>query len=72
MGDRYILTVECPKCGTVDDSVYYAPTCGFTTYRCHCGLVIDLEKYSGISYEDASNRAEIEGLVATLAAKENP
>ena len=63
MGDRYILTVKCKKCGKVDDDVYYAPTCGFVTHKCdNCGEVIDLEEYTGISYEDASNRDVIESL----------
>lgn len=64
MGDRYFLTVTCPKCGFYDDDVYYAPTCGFKSWRCEkCGQVIDLEKYTGISEEDASNRSEIEELL---------
>lgn len=61
MGDRYILTVVCPNCGTEDDDVYYAPTCGFLTYTCaKCGTVIDLEVYTGISAEEASNAEIIE------------
>jgi hypothetical protein len=64
MGDRYILTVTCPKCGRVDDDVFYAPTCGFVEHKCPCGHVVDLEELTGISYEDASNRAEIEKLSA--------
>lgn len=63
MGTRYILEVKCPKCGALDDGVYYAPTCGFTTHECTCGNVIDLEEYTGVSYEDASNAAEIEKLL---------
>jgi len=61
MGDRYFLTVVCPDCGEVEEEVYYAPTCGFKTHKCHvCHEIIDLEKYSGISEEDASNRALFE------------
>jgi Zn ribbon nucleic-acid-binding protein len=38
MGDRYIFTVDCLKCGFHDDDAYYAPSCGFTTWRClECG-----------------------------------
>ena len=38
MGDRYILTVNCPKCGYEDDDVYYAPTCGIVDWECpKCG-----------------------------------
>lgn len=62
MGDRYFLTVECPKCGKKENEVYYAPTCGFTECHCSCGHVIDLEELTGISYEEASNRAEMEDL----------
>jgi ribosomal protein S27E len=62
MGDRYFLTVTCPKCIFLDDDVYYAPTCeGFTEWECpSCGHIIDLAEYTGISKEDASNKAEIE------------
>lgn len=67
MGDRYILTVKCPKCGLVDDDVYYAPTCGFTEHKCACGSVIDLEEWTGISYEDCSNRDEIQRLCDELS-----
>ena len=63
MGNRYILTVECPHCGKTNEDVYYAPTCGFTTFRCSCGWVIHLDEYTGISYEDASNRELIENLL---------
>jgi len=56
MGDRFILTVICPKCGLKDDDVYYAPTCGFIDWSCQkCGEKIDLGEYTGISYEDCSN-----------------
>ena len=60
MGDKYILCVTCPTCGLIDNDVYYAPTCGFTDWECpECKTVVNLEKYSGISYEDASNEKEI-------------
>ena len=63
MGDRYILTVNCPKCGYEDDDVYYAPTCGIVDWECpKCGKVVDLEKLTGISYDDASNLGAIENL----------
>ena len=64
MGDRYIITVICPKCGYKDDDVGYAPTCGLDRWRCpKCRKKVNLEKYTGISYEDASNRYEIEGYI---------
>jgi len=64
MGDRYFLTVECPKCCYKDDDVYYAPTCGFTEWNCpKCGECVDLEKLTGITYEDASNRDLIASIV---------
>jgi len=57
MGDRYFITVVCPQCDHTEDDVYYAPTCGFTDWHCpQCNLYISLEKYTGISYEDCSNR----------------
>ncbi len=66
MGDRYILTVKC-KCGFLDDDVYYAPTCGFIDWKCpECGEVIDLERYTGISYEDCSNKINIESIIQNL------
>ena len=70
MGDRYILSVVCPKCGFINDDVYYAPTCGFITYKCSCGYVVNLEEYSGISYEDASNRLEIETIINTIVTEQ--
>lgn len=64
MGDRYILEMECKKCGYEDDDVYYAPTCGFVEWKCpKCKYVVDLEKYTGITYEDASNAGLISDLV---------
>jgi len=64
MGDRYILTVVCPECGSTEDDVYYAPTCGFVTHKCSgCGMEIDLETYTGITYVDASNAEMIEYLI---------
>lgn len=63
MGTRYLLSVECPKCKIIDDDVYYAPTCGFLTFKCKCGYEIDLEKYTGISYENASNASEIAEII---------
>jgi len=55
MGDRYYLKVKC-KCGYIDDDVYYAPTCGFMTWKCpKCKKVIDLEQYSGIDAEGCAN-----------------
>ena len=53
MGDRYFLEIVCPKCGILDDDVYYAPTCGFVDWRCRCGHFIDLEEYTN------SNTGEI-------------
>ena len=71
MGDRYIMDVTCPKCGACDNGVYYAPTCEFTTHRCSkCGHIIDLEEYTGITYEDASNADVIAGMCKTTKAKE--
>lgn len=69
MGDRYVLTVKCPKCGKVDDDVYYAPTCGFIEWTCECGHVVDLEELTGITYEDASNRREIEQVIQQIAER---
>ena len=67
MGTRYYLTIVCPDCGFTDDDGYYAPTCGFTTWECECGHVVDLEEYTGISYEEASNLAEMQALVDRIA-----
>lgn len=55
MGNRYFVTVTCPECRHTEEEVYYAPTCGFTHWTCKCGHVVDLEKYTGISLEEASN-----------------
>ena len=66
MGDRYFLTIKCSKCGVVDNDVYYAPTCGFTEYTCKCGQILDLQKYTGISYEDASTQKKIEKALSRI------
>jgi len=64
VGSRYILTIICPKCGYEDEDVYYAPTCGIMSWRCpECNKYINLEKYTGITYEMASNRGMIEEMV---------
>ena len=64
MGDRYYITVKCPKCGFTENDVYYAPTCGITNWCCpKCETWVDLEEYTGISYEDASNADIIQKLV---------
>lgn len=64
MGDRYILTIECPKCRCPDNNVYFAPTCGFTDWSCpDCSHEVDLCEYTGISYEDASNVDAIKQIV---------
>ena len=70
MGTRYFIQVRCPstRCDLVEDDVYYAPTCGFIEWVCpDCGLIVDLELYTGISYDDASNLTEIEALVDKIA-----
>jgi hypothetical protein len=64
MGDRYIISVTCPRCDTADDDCYYAPSCGFLTHKCEkCGYIIDLEEYTGITREDCSNVEEIKKIV---------
>ena len=70
MGDRYIIVVVCPNCQFKEEEVYYAPTCGFTKWTCpECSKVVNLEKYTGISYEDASNRSEIESIINSMGDK---
>lgn len=64
MGTRYWLTVVCPSCGAEHFDVWYAPTCGVKSFICpNCGTDIDLEEYTGISEEDASNREAIEAII---------
>ncbi|MHA1342170.1 MAG: hypothetical protein ACTSO2_19540 [Promethearchaeota archaeon] len=54
----------------MDKDVYFAPTCGFTTWICpQCDYELDLYEYTGISYEDASNAKEIEKLVQEFIKK---
>ncbi len=67
MGDRYYLTEKCPKCGTVEEDVYFAPTCGFTEWECpKCGYKVNLYEATGISYEDCSNADIIGAIVDSL------
>jgi uncharacterized Zn finger protein len=71
MGDRYFLIVICPKCGSVDHEVYFAPTCGFTDWRCEkCGHFVNLIEYTGITVEMASNKEEIQSAIDEVL-KEN-
>lgn len=50
MGDRWYLSLKCAYCGEInpkpnketefweEDFIYYAPTCGVTTFQCDfCG-----------------------------------
>jgi hypothetical protein len=38
MGDRYHLTLNCIKCNTEHEDVFYAPSCCFCTFECKsCG-----------------------------------
>jgi hypothetical protein len=72
MGDRYYITVKCEKCSYVEHDVYYAPTCGFIEWTCPaCTAKVDLQKYTGISYEEASNRELIRELIERARAKLN-
>lgn len=66
MGDRYFLTVKCPKCGAVGTDVYYAPTCGIKSWECKCGEVVDLEKDTGIAEADASNADAIDAILKSM------
>ena len=70
MSTRYIMTVICPECGMENEDVYYAPTCGFTHHECvNCGYEVDLAEYTGISYEEASNKEMIEVIIDQFESK---
>ena len=70
MGTRYYIEVACPVCGYVDDNVYYAPTCGFVEWKCpKCNQVVDLGKYTGITYEEASSAEEIKNIINKKAVE---
>ncbi len=73
MGDRYFLTFLCPSCKFEAHDIYYAPTCGFTNWKCPgCSIEVDLGKLCGITYEEASNRDEIARLArGVLRQKES-
>ena len=54
---------EIEKCGFIDNDVYYAPTCNIVEWICpKCGHIVDLEKVTGITYEDAFNIDTIKDL----------
>jgi len=68
VGDRWIITVACPKCGFIDNDVYFAPTCDFVDWKCpECGHVVDLVAQTGVTYEDASNAGPLAELCSALA-----
>ena len=64
MGDRYVVDVACPNCGNIDEEAWYAPTCGVVSWVCpECGYSVDMEQYTGITYEEASNTGVIQELM---------
>lgn len=70
MGTRYILTEICPKCGFIDNDVYFAPTCGITNWTCpKCKTEFDLSILTGITEADASNLTEIERVCKEMEEK---
>jgi phage FluMu protein Com len=56
MGDRYYIKINCPHCGYKEKELqFYAPTCGFITWKCpKCGEIVNLEKYTGIDAESCA------------------
>jgi len=67
MGDRYFLTIKCPRCGLIDTDCYFAPTCDFTTWKCpNCKKSVNLIKYTGITAEMASNAGEIKAMIGGI------
>ena len=70
MGSRYILELECPKCGATDDEVYFAPTCGIDDWQCpKCKYIVDLCEETGMSYEDCSNADLISDVIDDMTKK---
>ena len=64
MGNRYFLKMTCDRCGAMEEDIYFAPTCGFTKWKCPgCGLSVNLIKHTGITAEMASNTDEIKSKV---------
>lgn len=72
MGDRYLLEMTCPKCGHRKDDVYFAPTCGFTEWKCKCGHVVDLVEHTGITEEMASNKDELKAIMDSIIDSMKP
>jgi ribosomal protein S27E len=67
MGDRYFLQMKCTKCGTEDNEVYFAPTCGFTNWKCPtCGKLVNLIKHTGITAKMASNKVAIKKIIKDI------
>ncbi len=53
MGDRYILSMRCPKCGGLNEDIYYAPTCGFETFKCkNCSVENEIYYGFGVKCSD--------------------
>ncbi len=71
MGDRYFITVECPHCSKINEDVYYAPTCGITTFECTCGHIVDLAEYTGIDESEASNKGLLERFIESFGNKDD-
>ena len=65
MGSRWTLSLHCAHCGEGNDDVYYAPTCGFFSFRCKkCGKQNWIEENFSTTTEETleamENRLAIE------------
>ena len=70
MGDRNYIDITCPECGKKEENWYYAPTSHLgLNWHCRCGYTVNLEEYTGISYEDASNLQEIKEIIRDARVK---
>jgi len=59
MGYRYELIKNCVYCKETNDDIYYAPTCGFLTFKCKkcekenfITSIFTIKKIEDITYDD--------------------
>lgn len=64
MGDRYELHLHCKYCGEGNE-VYYAPTCGFYTFKCsNCSKINGISSHNSVKAEDVTGEMLYESFLS--------
>jgi len=69
MGDRYEITLDCAYCGTRNEEVWYAPTCGsdiFTCKECNkVNFILFANPFSAKKLEEVTVEDVVRGFILT-------